>query len=305
MSIVISRKRADEINLTCFGEVLWDCFDSGKRLGGAPLNMCFRFNSLGLKAHMISAVGHDELGEALLSEINKKGLSTELISVHASKPTSMVEVVLDKNGSAQYQIVTNTAWDDINLTEQIRDTVKNTDIFVFGSLIARTEASFNTLKQLLADASFKVFDVNLRAPHYQLEKLVVLMNQADFIKLNDDELYEIAKLMGSKYNSLEQNLNFIAKQTHTDYLCVTKGNHGALLSIKGKNYYNSGYHVDVVDTVGAGDSFLGSLIYQLCMASSPQQAINFACAVGAMVAQRHGATPILSHQQINEFIEPS
>lgn len=304
MSIIISKKRAEEINLTCFGEVLWDCFDSGKRLGGAPLNMCFRFNSLGLKAHMISAVGNDELGEALLSEINKKGLSTALISVHASKPTSVVEVVLDENGSAQYQIVTDTAWDNISLTEQIRDTVKNTDIFVFGSLIARTETSFNTLNQLLADANFKVFDVNLRAPHYQLEKLVALMNQADFIKLNDDELYEIAKLMGSKYHSLEQNLAFIAKQTHTDFLCVTKGNHGALLSIKGKNYYNSGYHVDVVDTVGAGDSFLGSLIYQLCMDNSPQQAINFACAVGAMVAQQQGATPILSHQLINAFIDP-
>jgi fructokinase len=304
VSIVISKKRAEEINLTCFGEVLWDCFDSGKRLGGAPLNMCFRFNSLGLKAHMISAVGNDELGQALLSEINEKGLSTELIYVHESKPTSIVEVVLDKNGSAQYRIVTDTAWDNISLTEQIRSTVKNTDIFVFGSLIARTEGSFNTLNQLLADTNFKVFDVNLRAPHYQLEKLVALMNQADFIKLNDDELYEIAKLMGSKYHSLEQNLAFIAKQTHTDYLCVTKGNHGALLSIKGKNYYNSGYHVDVVDTVGAGDSFLGSLIYQLCMESPPQQAINFACAVGAMVAQQQGATPILSHQLINAFIEP-
>ena len=160
MSIVISKKRAEEINLTCFGEVLWDCFDSGKRLGGAPLNMCFRFNSLGLKAHMISAVGNDELGEALLSEINEKGLSTELISVHASKPTSVVEVVLDENGSAQYQIVADTAWDNISLTEQIRNTVKNTDIFVFGSLIARTETSFNTLNQLLADANFKVFDIN-------------------------------------------------------------------------------------------------------------------------------------------------
>jgi fructokinase len=304
VSIVISRKRAEEINLTCFGEVLWDCFDSGKRLGGAPLNMCFRFNSLGLKAHMISAVGNDEFGESLLSEISKKGLSTEFISVHASKPTSIVEVELDENGSAKYQIVTDTAWDNISLTEQIIDKVKDTDIFVFGSLIARTEASLNTLHQLLGKAKFKVFDVNLRTPHYQLDKLVALMKQADFIKLNDDELYEVAKLMGSKYHSLEQNLAFIAKQTNTDYLCVTKGSHGALLSIKGKNYYNSGYHIEVVDTVGAGDSFLGSLIYQLCIGSLPQRAINFACAVGAMVAQQQGATPLLSHQLINEFIKP-
>ncbi|MGO2129812.1 MAG: carbohydrate kinase family protein [Pseudoalteromonas prydzensis] len=304
MSIVISSKKAEEINLTCFGEVLWDCFDSGKRLGGAPLNMCFRFNSLGLQAHMISAVGNDELGDALLDEINKKGLITELICVHESKPTSVVEVKLDSSGSANYQIGTDTAWDNISLTAEIIEKVKDTDVFVFGSLIARTAASLMALRQLLDHAKFKVFDVNLRAPHYQLEHLIELMNRADFIKLNDDELYEIAKSMGSKYHSLEQNLAFIAKQTNTDYLCVTKGSHGALLSIKGKNYYNSGYLIEVVDTVGAGDSFLGALVYQLCINNSPQQAIDFACAVGAMVAQRPGATPALTDQQINEFMEP-
>ena len=96
----------------------------------------------------------------------------------------------------------------------------------------------------------------------------------------------------------------IAKQTNTEFLCVTKGNHGALLSIKGKNYYNSGYRIDVVDTVGAGDSFLGALIYQLCTYDDPQQAIDFACAAGAMVAQQLGATPNITYQQILEFIEP-
>ena len=304
MSIVISSKKAEEINLTCFGEELWDCFESGKRLGGAPLNMCFRFNSLGLKAHMISAVGNDELGEALLTEINHKGLSKEFISVHDSKPTSVVEVELDQSGSANYQIVLDTAWDNISLSQRVIDKVKSSDVFVFGSLIARTESSLSSLEQLLDLAKFKVFDVNLRAPHYQLKTLIKLMDKTDFIKLNDDELYEIAKSMGCKYHSLEQNLAFIAEKTNTDYLCVTKGNHGALLHIQGKSYYNSGYHIQVVDTVGAGDSFLGSLIYQLCIGSSAQHAIDFACAVGAMVAQRQGATPILSHQQINEFIEP-
>ncbi|WP_024608786.1 carbohydrate kinase [Pseudoalteromonas sp. TAB23] len=304
MSIVISSKKAEEINLTCFGEVLWDCFESGMRLGGAPLNMCFRFNSLGLKAHMISAVGNDKLGEALLSEIEQKGLSKEFIYVHESKPTSVVEVKLDQSGSANYQIVLDTAWDNISLSQRVIDKVKSADVFVFGSLIARTESSMSSLDQLLDLAKFKVFDVNLRAPHYQLESLIKLMNKADFIKLNDEELYEIAKGMGCKYHSLEQNLAFIAKQTNTEFLCVTKGNHGALLSIKGKNYYNSGYLIDVVDTVGAGDSFLGALIYQLCIQNDPQQAIDFACAAGAMVAQQLGATPDITHQQILEFIEP-
>jgi len=304
MSILINHKPSESLSVSCFGEVLWDCFDSGKRLGGAPLNMCVRINSLGIKADMISAVGNDELGTELLSEIKSKGVSCQYIDTNNEKATSTVEVTLDSGGSASYEIVADTAWDNIALTDSLLNKVKNSDVFVFGSLIGRSETSLDTLKQLVDAASFKVFDVNLRAPHYTLETLVDLMNKADFIKLNDEELYEIAKAMGCKFHSLEQNLAFIAKQTNTEYLCVTKGSHGALLTIKGVNYYNSGYLISVVDTVGAGDSFLGSLIYQLCSNDDAQFSVDFACAVGAIVAQSAGATPTLTHQQINNFISP-
>ncbi|MBU2916972.1 carbohydrate kinase [Psychrosphaera sp. F3M07] len=304
MSILISQKTSDQIRVSCFGEVLWDCFDNGKRLGGAPLNMCFRINSLGIKATMLSSVGNDPLGQGLLEEIRSRDLSCDYISINDNKKTSTVEVTLDKSGSATYEIVSDTAWDNITLTNQLSDKVQGDDVFVFGSLIGRSPVSLSTLHSLLKVAKFKVFDVNLRAPHYSLESLIELMKLADFIKLNDEELYEIAKAMGCKYHSLEQNLAFISQQTNTDYLCVTKGSHGALLAIKGVNYYNSGYLISVVDTVGAGDSFLGSLIYQLCSNDDAQYAIDFACAVGAMVAQNQGATPTLTHQDINQFMNP-
>jgi len=304
MSILINHKSSENVSVSCFGEVLWDCFDSGKRLGGAPLNMCVRMTSLGIKADMISAVGNDPLGTELLGEIMNKGVSCEYIAINSDKKTSTVEVTLDSKGSASYEIVADTAWDNIALTDELLSKVKSSDVFVFGSLIGRSEASLATLNQLVDVANFKVFDVNLRAPHYKLTTLIDLMNKADFIKLNDEELYEIAKAMGCKYHSLEQNLSFIAAQTNTQYLCVTKGSHGALLTIKGQNYYNSGYLISVVDTVGAGDSFLGSLIYQLCSNNDAQFAVDFACAVGAMVAEKAGATPELTHQQISDFMLP-
>jgi fructokinase len=304
MSILIDSKQGKDVSVSCFGEVLWDCFATGKRLGGAPLNMCVRINSLGIKADMISAVGNDELGTELLGEIKAKGVSCDYIAVNNDKKTSTVQVTLDKSGSASYEIVADTAWDNITLTDSIIEKVKTSDVFVFGSLIGRSEASLATLNQLVDVANFKVFDVNLRAPHYTLDTLVDLMNKADFIKLNDEELYEIAKAMGCKFHSLEQNLAFIAEQTNTEYLCVTKGSHGALLTVKGQNYYNSGYLISVVDTVGAGDSFLGSLIYQLCSSDCAQHAVDFACAVGAMVAESAGATPTLTHEKINEFMRP-
>ena len=60
-----------------------------------------------------------------------------------------------------------------------------------------------------------------------------------------------------------------------------------------------------VDTVGAGDSFLASIVSQLLDGSHPQQAIDFACAVGALVASRHGANPELGDGDILKMIENS
>jgi fructokinase len=303
-SILINHKAKADINISCFGEVLWDCFPDGKRVGGAPLNVCVRLNALGIKGSMISAVGDDVLGRELLSFIDDRGVNRDCIAIDPVKSTSTVQVTLDKNGSASYDIVADTAWDNIALTEDIIEQVNRADVLVFGSLIGRNNVSLSTLTAVVELASFSVFDVNLRAPHYQIDSVVSLMKKADFIKLNDDELYEIAKAMGSPFNSLEQNLDYIAEHTQTKYLCVTKGSHGALLSVAGQKYYNSGYLVNVVDTVGAGDSFLGSLLYQLCSDSNPQYAIDFACAVGAMVAQSHGATPMLTLNEIQAFMQP-
>jgi fructokinase len=302
-SILLKHKATANINISCFGEVLWDCFPDGKRVGGAPLNVCLRLNSLGIKGSMISAVGDDQLGHELLSFIDERGVNRDCIAIDPDKSTSRVHVCLDKNGSASYDIVADTAWDHIALTDSIIQQVNRADVLVFGSLIGRSAVSLSTLNALVELAGFSVFDVNLRAPHYKIDHVIELMKKADFIKLNDDELYGIAKAMGSPFNSLEQNLDYIAKQTQTQYLCVTKGSHGALLSMSGHKFYNSGYYVNVRDTVGAGDSFLGSLLYQLCSCDDPQYAIDFACAVGAMVAQSAGATPELTLEQIQEFIQ--
>jgi fructokinase len=130
------------------------------------------------------------------------------------------------------------------------------------------------------------------------------MMKANFIKFNDDELFEIAEYLGSKYNSMEQTIKYVAKKTKTDTICVTKGAHGAVLYNGGTFYYNSGYRIKVLDTVWSGDSFLASVIYKLFNEEGHQEAINFGCAVGAMVAKSEGANPILTKQMIARFMNP-
>ena len=129
-----------------------------------------------------------------------------------------------------------------------------------------------------------------------------LLHAADFIKFNDDELNEICEDLNSNKRSLEQNIKFISKETNTDTVCVTLGSHGAVLYCNDTFYHNCGFKVNVVDTVGSGDSFLASLIIMLLNEEDPQYAINFASAVGAIVAQNEGANPVISPSEIEDFL---
>ncbi|WMI64799.1 carbohydrate kinase [Aestuariibaculum sp. YM273] len=290
--------------IVCFGEVLWDIFPTHKKIGGAPLNVACRLKSFNHDVVMMSAVGEDENRYELIEHLQEQSVDTKHIQQNTEYKTGEVNVMLNEKGIASYDIAYPRAWDEIKLTESNKKAVSDADVFVFGSLVARDERSRNTLYQLLDLAKYKVFDLNLRPPYYTENVLLHLLNKADFIKFNDEELYEVAGFLGSKYNSLEQNLMFIAENTNTRHICVTKGEHGAVLLYNEKLYYNSGYLIKLVDTVGAGDSFLGSLISQLLKNVNPQQAIDFACAVGALVAQREGANPMIELDVVNQFINP-
>ena len=287
---------------TCFGEVLWDVFPTYKKIGGAPLNVALRLQSLDNQVAILSSVGNDERGRALLDYIIQNGLDVSCIEISDKFKTGKVKVILNDKGSASYDIKYPRAWDNIKITQESINLVKQSDGFVFGSLAARDDFSRKTLYELIEHAKFKVFDLNLRSPYYSREVISYLMNKADFIKFNDDELYEVFKDEGSKYLSLEQNIRYISKKTNTNNICVTKGPHGAVLMYDGKFYYNSGYLIKVIDTVGSGDSFLASLINKLLKNKDPQEAIDFACAVGALVAKSEGANPIISEEMLANFM---
>ena len=293
-----------KIKAVCFGEVLWDIFPDKARIGGAPLNVASRLSATGIKTEIISRIGTDQKGKEILAYLKSNNVGTENIETDATYPTGMVKVTLSSSGSATYEITYPSAWDKIEVSGSSMNSVKKADVFIFGSLVCRDEISRNTLFHLLETAKYKVFDINLRPPHYQKEALQQLMQKADFIKFNDEELFEIAAMFGSLFNSLEQNLLFISEKTNTKSICVTKGSHGAVLLSEGKLYYNSGYKIKVKDTVGAGDSFLASLIAKLFTKENPQKALDYACAVGALVAGSEGANPKLEVEEINKFMFP-
>ena len=289
----------------CFGEVLWDIFPEGEKIGGAPLNVALRLKSLGVTTTIVSKVGKDQLGDRLIDFVHKQGLGTEYIQQDPAFETGKVNVSLDHNGAASYEIAYPAAWDKITLLPSLEEEVSQADLFLFGSLVTRDTLSKESLLALLKKASFKVFDVNLRAPHYTQNRLEDLMQVADFIKFNDEELAEISKAMGCQEKSLEEQLKFISAKTNTSKICVTKGGDGALLLLNDQLYDQKGFPIKVVDTVGAGDSFLATLLEGLLTDKAPEIALENACAMGAMVASNAGANPKITPEELRHFINAS
>ncbi|WP_431110301.1 carbohydrate kinase family protein [Winogradskyella poriferorum] len=276
--------------VVCFGEILWDVFPTHKVIGGAPLNVALRLHSFGIYTHIISSIGNDNNGKEALNYLNEAGLSTDMIQIDETHNTGYVNVFLDETGSATYQIFKPVAWDNIQLNRENQNVVANTEIFIFGSLACRNEISKATLLSLISQAKYGVFDVNLRPPDFTMDLIIDLMRRSDFIKLNDEELEQISDAMGFQNSTMEDQIKHLAEQTKTETICVTRGGAGALLYYESQFYSNSGYSVTVKDTVGAGDSFLASMVLKLLIEKvNPEDALDFACKVGALVASKEGA----------------
>lgn len=287
--------------IVCFGETLWDVFSDKKVIGGAPLNVGLRLHSLGAEVKIISRIGIDPDGDYLLDYLKSKDMDLSCIQSDPDLPTGNVRVHLDQSNAATYTISEPVAWDRISIERINIEHISKTDAFIFGSLCCRSSKTKNTLFEYLPHAKFKVFDANLRAPFYTMELIYELMQVADMVKINDEELEEICKFLNIGSKSIENRIKNLSGLTHTPHVCVTLGAHGAIYFTDGEFFKNPGYQVVVKDTVGAGDSFLASLVYQFVMGVPPQQALDFSCALGSLVASKDGANAHISIQEIEDL----
>ncbi|MFZ4620547.1 MAG: carbohydrate kinase family protein [Bacteroidota bacterium] len=284
----------------CFGEVLWDNLPDGAVAGGAPMNVAIRLASLGNRSGVISAVGDDERGEQLLSLLRTRNVDTAFIQKNSSLPTGEVNVTLDADGIPSYNIVSPSAWDQITVTEQSLNALRNADAFVFGSLACRNSTSKETLLRFLEEKPYAVFDVNLRAPFYSLPFVDELMQHSDLIKLNDDELRVVCSASGT--DNIETNVRFLSERTGAEIICVTRGKDGAVVYSDEVFTEHPGFSVPVTDTVGSGDSFLAGFLSSMHSGNTIARSLEFACALGAMTATQKGANPEFTIDEIQKFI---
>ncbi|MDB5190524.1 MAG: hypothetical protein JWQ96_87 [Segetibacter sp.] len=287
--------------IVCFGETLFDIIGEKQLPGGAPMNVAYHLKRLGLNPAIISKVGTDELGRSLLSILKSYQVSTDFIQVDSSNATGKVFAELQDNHEVVYDIVKPVAWDFIDWKDALAALVSEARFFVFGSLAARSEQSKKTLFKLLNAAKTKVLDINLRPPHYNKPFVEELLATADILKLNLAEL----ELMSSWFRfSGDESYMLESLQDKFDLetIIVTKGGDGAAILTGNTICHHKGFTVKVADTVGSGDAFLAGYLSKHSQNSPADEALEFACATGALIASYNGACPDYPLNAINELI---
>ncbi|MDO8968850.1 MAG: carbohydrate kinase [Algoriphagus sp.] len=285
-----------------FGEMLWDCLPSGPVAGGAPMNVALNLHQLGLNSRLISAVGKDEDGEKLLDFLREFELPLDLIQIKADHETSKVLVDTTDPENIKYNIISPVAWDFIEWTVTNDQAVEDADAFVFGTLGVRNTESLKTLIKLLQHPTLRIFDANLRPPFYDFEVIETLLGFTDVLKINEDELEIFADYFGTD-PGIESLCNYLDQHFPMEIICITQGSKGALIYQKGEIYSHSGYKVQVVDSIGAGDAFLSGFIKTYLEEKSPQEILDFACKIGGFVATQKGGTPRYSEADIHRIGE--
>lgn len=264
-----------------FGEVLFDCFESGNKvLGGAPFNVAWHLAAFGQPPLLISAVGNDDEGRDILRYMAEWQLPRDGVQVSSEYPTGRVQVTIE-NGEPHYVITHPSAWDSIKV--QPLPAVSGAPFIYHGSLALRDPVSALALHTLCENTPSPIFvDVNLRDPWWQRESVLVHLRRATWAKMNTRELERLLPMLSTE----PERVNFLLHSTRLKFLLITRGEAGASLYDNNANHWQVAPSKDpypVVDAVGAGDAFtsvflLGILLgwnESICL----QRAQNFASSV--------------------------
>lgn len=272
------------------GELLWDVFPTGKRAGGAPVNFVYHAAQAGAEGCAVSAVGDDKLGREILQELKNSGIRGIISTVPYSTGRVLVEL---KDGIPSYTIVENVAWDHLPLTPEALAAVSRADAVCFGTLSLRSTHTRDTVKKLLAatpQTALRFFDINLRQSYYSKELVEDLLAFANVFKLNDEELAVLRELFGLT-GSDEEVCRALVRRYQLRYLIFTAGDKYSIIYTPDEVSHMDTPRVDVVDTVGAGDSFSGAFVCAVLSGKTLRQAHESAVQTAAFVCTRAGAWP--------------
>lgn len=288
------------------GEVLWDVLPDGRELGGSPTNAAWHAAQLGADAHVVSAVGADDLGREATDILQKKGLNIAEIAVIPGVPTSTVDAILSPDGNATYVIHENVAWDRMPATPSILALAAKARGLNFGSLSQRgatTRASTLAILDASPADAVRVFDINFRPPFIFRDVLSDGLKRSTVVKMNNDELPVLAKLFGWSDNEEKAIEDIFASFANLKHVVVTRGADGAWWHNRKRLYKRRPRtQPKIVDTIGAGDSVTASTMMGLLKGWDEERILEAALDVASFVCTRRGGMPELPDELKAPFL---
>jgi fructokinase len=270
----------------CIGEALIDmiCTDKGKTLsegnnflkktGGAPTNVAAAIAALGGAVELAAKVGADPFGKQLIDEMNHFGVSTHSMLQDSNYFTSFAFVSLMENGERDFYFNRGA---DGQLTVEEVDGIDLEEISIvhFGSATAFLPGPLQAAyRHLLQKAKMKnifiSFDPNYRQLLFKndlpsfIEQSWIYLKACHFFKVSDEEAMIITET-----DSVQAAANSLLQNT-TAIFAITLGEAGTLMGFNNATSIIPSIPVSPIDTTGAGDAFVGAVLYQLTCYSQQQ-----------------------------------
>ena len=290
----LSLQISGHLPVVALGEVLWDIFPDSRRLGGAPLNFGVHAQRLGHDVCLISAVGLDELGRQGAARIAELHIDTTFLKNAATFPTGTATVEVIPGGRTIFKIRRPAAYDAIEISDVDIETLRRRapGWLYYGTLFASLPQGKAILERLVnkLDGTLNFYDLNLR-PGCDSPALVnQLMEWADVVKLNEEELHRVQEFTG-----LPLSTEVFCREACIRYgwkaVAVTLGARGCAILANGRYVEALGNPVAIGDPVGAGDAFAAAFMHGLGSNWPLAEIATFANRIGALVASRDGAIP--------------
>lgn len=241
-----------------FGEVLADVFPEQTIIGGAPYNVARHLRAFGFAPTMLTRIGEDQYGEKILQEMAANDLNISGVQRDKKSPTGQVKVTFTPQGH-HFEILNHQAYDFLD--EKPALDVLNTltpNMLYLGTLALRNAQTFSVAKKLVEKISCPIFcDVNLRVPWYSLEVIDWVLQIADTVKINHEELAEIAPMLGIA-GTAEQQAWALLKKYQLKNVLVSHGEAGSWWLNGQDEIKRMGTVIlekPFVDSVGAGDAY--------------------------------------------------
>jgi fructokinase len=265
--------------ILCIGEALIDmiCTDTGqplsegenflKKAGGAPTNVAAAIAALGGKVELAAKVGADPFGDHLVDMMSSFGVSTRWMLHDKNHFTTFAFVSLMENGERDFYF-NRGADGQLSRDEVDAIDLKEFSIIHFGSATAFLPgplqiAYSSLLQKALVQDVFISFDPNYRSLLFQDNKQSFIdqswnfLSHCHFFKVSDEEA-----MMLTGRSALADATNDLLSKTKSVF-AITLGKEGTLLALNGETKIIPSIRIKPVDTTGAGDAFVGAVLYQL------------------------------------------